>query len=191
MNNISFNTLEVKNLKQWRSWLSSNGDSINEIWLVFYKKSTGKAGFTYSEAVEQAICFGWIDGLKRKIDEQRYTYRFTPRKAKSKWSPLNIKRARKMITQDQMTPQGLTVFQAREEYDEEFNAARQEASPSLSQESENAIKQSSQAWRNFNQMAPGYRKRYVLWIESAKRPETKAKRLKQAIISLANNEKPF
>ncbi|MFP3944469.1 MAG: YdeI/OmpD-associated family protein [Alphaproteobacteria bacterium] len=91
----------------WRDWLEENYGRCDEIWLVFYKKHTGKAAISYEEAVEEALCFGWIDSVKRRLDDERYAFRFTPRKPSSKWSPSNIRRVEKLIAEGRMTPAGL------------------------------------------------------------------------------------
>lgn len=182
-------TLTAKSRKAWRSWLKRNHAKAELIWLVFFKKSTGLSGLEYRDSVEEALCFGWIDGLKKRIDEQRYAYRFTPRKAKSKWSPLNIKLATKMIEEGQMTPAGLAAFKQRVEYDEAFLKVRSAEEVHLPPEIEKAMKANKKAWAFFNTLAPGYRKQYVGWLVTAKKPETRQRRLKEAIKLLAANKK--
>ena len=109
---------------RWRRWLQENHDARTEVCLVFFKKGTGKPSVSYREAVEEALCFGWIDGIRKSIDEERYAQRFTPRKSGSRWSPLNIELAEKMITEGKMTPAGQAAFEKRIPYDEEFLRAR-------------------------------------------------------------------
>ena len=110
--------LYVSNRKEWRSWLKKNNAKVEEMWLIYFKKHTGKPSINYMDSVEEALCFGWIDGLKKRIDKQKYAYRFTPRKSGSKWSPLNIKLAKRMIEEGKMTRAGLEVFNQRMTYDE-------------------------------------------------------------------------
>ena len=184
------NLLLVSNRKEWRSWLKQNHDKAQEIWLVYFKKHTGKAGISYAESVEEAICFGWIDGLKRSIDEQRYTHRFSPRRVKSRWTPLNIKRARSMIEQNRMTPAGLDAFEQRLEYEDEFNELRGKKELPVPANIESALKAKPTAWKYFQALAPGYRKQYILWLTTAKKAETRARRLEEAIRKLELNEKP-
>ena len=100
-----------KNRKEWRSWLQKNQLSEKGVWLVYYKKHTKKLTICYNDAVEEAICFGWIDGQIKKIDDERYMQRYTPRRSKSRWSAINIERAKKMILQELMTQEGLRIFQ--------------------------------------------------------------------------------
>jgi len=102
--------LYMKNRRQWRSWLQKNHDCRDEVWLVYYKKHTNKPSIPYVDAVEEAICFGWIDGKVRSVDAERNVQRYTPRRERSNWSELNIGRARRMIAQGQMTEAGLSVF---------------------------------------------------------------------------------
>lgn len=97
-------SLYVKNRKEWRAWLENNHQSKKEIWLIYYKKHTGKPSIPYSDAVEEAICFGWIDGQIKSLDEEKYTQRYTPRKPKSAWSEINIERAKRMISEEMNRP---------------------------------------------------------------------------------------
>ena len=103
-------TFYAKDRKAWREWLSKNHDKEKEIWLVYFRKATGKPTVTYNEAVEEALCFGWIDSIEKGIDEERFMDRFTPRKPKSNWSPSNRARARRLIESKQMTPAGLKTL---------------------------------------------------------------------------------
>ncbi len=109
--------LSVSDRKAWRAWLAENHASEKEVWLAYYKKHTGKASVSYMDSVKEALCFGWIDGLKRRIDEARYTHRFTPRRADSKWSLQNIRLAKELIASGEMTAAGLAAFDQRVAYD--------------------------------------------------------------------------
>lgn len=180
--------VECATRAEWRAWLRQNHASRDEVWLVYYKKQTGKASVTYKESVEEAICFGWIDGLKKSIDDERYCHRFSPRKPKSKWSVINIEIAERMIARKKMTTAGRRAFERRVEYDEAFPASRN-AEPVLAPEFENAIRAKARAWRFFTELAPGYRKQYVQWLMSAKRAETRQRRLAEALRLLAAGKK--
>lgn len=182
-------TFEAKNRKEWRNWLEKNHSTTKEIWLVYYKKHTKKETITYKESVEEAICFGWIDGIKKKVDDERYTHRFTPRKKNSKWSTINIEIAEKMIKSGKMTAEGLNVYKKRKEYEKDLLKIRSSIDDSLTHEIEQLIKRNKLAWNNFKNLAPSYRKQYILWINSAKREETKQKRLSEAIKLLEQNKK--
>jgi uncharacterized protein YdeI (YjbR/CyaY-like superfamily) len=181
--------LSVSDRKAWRSWLAENHASETEVWLAYFKKHTGKASVSYIDSVKEALCFGWIDGLKRRIDDERYAHRFTPRKASSKWSPLNIKLAEELIESGGMMKAGLAAFKQRVPYDQELQKVLRAKEIPLTVETEKGLKTSQKAWNNFIQMAAGYRKQYVAWIQSAKRPETRKKRLEEAISLLEKNQK--
>jgi len=182
-------TLEVKNRKEWRNWLEKNHSGKKEIWLVYYKKHTNKPTVTYKESVEEAICFGWIDGIKKRIDDEKYTHRFTPRKSNSKWSPRNIDIAEKMIKAGLMTDVGLNYYKNRKEYKKDFIEIRSSDSGSLTSDLERMLEANERAWNNFKKLAPSHKKQYILWINSAKRFETKQKRLSKAIKLLEQNKK--
>lgn len=173
----------------WRRWLRDNHDRCAEVWLVFYKKHTGKPGIAYRDALEEAICHGWIDGLKRRIDDERYAYRFTPRRKNSKWSPLNLRLAERLIAEGRMTPAGQAAYERRKHYDEEFLNARRSDRMSLPAEIESALRSSEAAWKNYRALALGYRKQYVAWLTQAVKPETRNRRLKEALRLLEQNRK--
>ena len=182
-------SIQCNSRLEWREWLQREHRSQIEVWLVFYKKHTGKTSVSYRESVEEAICFGWIDGLKRRVDDERYAHRFTPRRKRSRWSPLNVQLAGKMIDEGRMAEAGMTAFQQRESYGTGYAETKNEPAPSLSKNSEATLWTDPLAWKNFNALAPGYRKQYTLWIETAKRPETRDKRLGEAIELLRENRK--
>jgi uncharacterized protein YdeI (YjbR/CyaY-like superfamily) len=175
--------------EEWRSWLQKNHDKSDVVWLVYYKKHTGKPSINYADSVEEALCFGWIDSIKKSIDEERYAYKFTPRRSKSKWSPLNIKRAKKLIEEEKMTRAGLELFDQRVDYSDEFIKARASKELPIPAEIEAALKSNEKVWENFTKLAPGYKKQYVGWLVTAKKPETKERRLKKAIQLLKENKK--
>ncbi|MCU7918712.1 MAG: YdeI/OmpD-associated family protein [Candidatus Thiodiazotropha sp. (ex Epidulcina cf. delphinae)] len=179
----------VRDRKAWRRWLIKYHEKAPEAWLIFYKKHTAKPTISYADSVEEAICFGWIDGLKKSIDSDRYAYRFTPRRNASKWSPLNIKLAKKMIDEGRMSEAGLAAFNRRVTYDKETLRSRHADEAVLKPEIENHLKSNKKAWINFNNLPPGYRNQYVRWLCSAKRPETIAKRLSEAVELLEKNRR--
>lgn len=182
-------TFQAINRNKWRAWLKKNHATEKEIWLVYYKKHTGKQTILYRESVEEAICFGWIDGLKKRIDDEKYTHRFTIRRAKSKWSPLNISLAKKMIEEKKMTRFGLTFFEKRIAYDEEFIRSGSSISGVLTPEIEQSLKNNKNAWNNFLKLTPSHKKQLIGWLMSAKKEITKQKRLKEVIDSLKQNRK--
>ena len=182
-------SFQAKSRKDWRDWLKKNHAIEKEIWLVYYKKHTEKPTISYRDSVEEAICFGWIDGIKKRIDDERYVHRFTLRKVKSKWSALNISLAKKMINERKMTSFGLAYFEQRLEYDKEFIKTRASNEIILIPEIEKVLKSNKKAWDNFCKLAPGYKKQYVGWLASTKKEDTLQKRLKEAINLLEQNQK--
>ena len=181
--------LHASSREEWRSWLKKHHAKAKEVWLVYYKKHTGKSSINYTDSVEEALCFGWIDGIKKRIDEEKYAHRFTPRKRKSKWSPLNIMLAKKMIKEGQMTQMGLASFNQKIRYDDDILKARTAKEIILTPEIEEALKENKKTWEYFNNLAPSHKKQYVAWLISAKRPETRERRLEEAIKLLAKNRK--
>jgi uncharacterized protein YdeI (YjbR/CyaY-like superfamily) len=179
----------VPNRVQWRKWLKSNHKKNNGIWLIFYKKHTDISTLEYGEAVEEALCFGWIDSIIKKIDEDKYVRKFTPRKPKSKWSPLNKKRVNKLIKAGLMSEQGL----AKVKDAKKLGTWNGEYGPNISldmpEEFKNALSKSKKAQEYFNSLAPTYRKHYIGWIATAKRDVTKKKRIKEAISLLKQGKK--
>jgi len=174
---------------EWRAWLENNHATENEVWLVYYKKHTNKPSITYIESVKEALCFGWIDSIKKSVDDERYMHRFTPRKPNSKWSPTNIKLAKELIETGAMTEAGLVAYRKRRTYDEEFLQTKQAPQVTLAPEFKSILKTNKKAWANFNKLAPSYRKNYVAWLQSAKKPETRQKRLKELISVLEQDKK--
>ena len=176
--------------KDWRKWLQENHATATEVWLHYHRKHSGKPSVTYLESVEEALCFGWIDGIKRRVDEDRYAHRFTPRRPNSRWSPRNIELAERLIESGQMTGAGLAAFRSRVEYDPAFLAQKEQATPSLPEGFEAALERNSRAARNFEAMAPGYRRQYLAWIGDAKREATRERRIAKAVDMLEQNLKP-
>ena len=181
--------VEASSRDEWRAWLAKHHASETEVWLVYYKKHTGKPSVSYRESVEEALCFGWIDGIKKRVDDERYMHRFTPRRSNSKWSLLNITLARELIESGAMTGAGLAAFKQRKTYDEEFLKQKSTQHIELAPETERALKANKMAWANFNKLAPSYRKNYVAWLQSAKKTETREKRLKELLKVLEQNKK--
>ena len=170
----------------WRSWLAAHHDRETEIWLVYNKRHTGEPRVEYDDAVEEALCFGWIDSIVRTIDEDRYAQKFTPRKAKSKWSELNRRRFAKMVAEGKMTAAGLAKSPPE---DEGGAGAKLPEDNSVPGYIEAALRANVTAWTNFSNLAPSYRRLYVRWIEDAKREETRRKRLAEAVSLLEQNKK--
>jgi uncharacterized protein YdeI (YjbR/CyaY-like superfamily) len=162
----------------FRVWLEANHDSAAELIVGFYKKASGKPSLTWPEAVDQALCFGWIDGVRRGHGEDAYTNRFTPRRRGSTWSAKNIARVGELIEAGEMTPAGLAAFEARTAARSAIYSYEQErAAAVLDAEQEREFRAQPAAWEWFQARPPGYRRSAIHWVVSAKRPETRARRL--------------
>jgi uncharacterized protein YdeI (YjbR/CyaY-like superfamily) len=178
-----------KSREKWRKWLERNHRIKGEIWVIFFKKHTGKAKITYDETVEEALCFGWIDGIMKRLDEERYTVRFTPRRKGSIWSEVNIRRVEKMISEGKMTETGKKAF-------DEMDPAKIDPSLSISgNELEvpdfvREIFEERNVMERFGSIAPSHRKRYLYWITTAKKEETRLRRAKKAVDMLIEERNP-
>jgi uncharacterized protein YdeI (YjbR/CyaY-like superfamily) len=164
----------------FRKWLETHGVTAEELWVGFYKKGTGKPSVTWPESVDQALCFGWIDGLRKSIDEARYKIRFSPRRRGSIWSAINIKRAGELVEEGLMQPAGLRAFEARKENRSGIYSYEQRPA-NLDGEYEKKFKRNKPAWEFFQSQAPSYRKKLIWWNVSAKTEETRLKRLAKLI----------
>jgi uncharacterized protein YdeI (YjbR/CyaY-like superfamily) len=160
----------------FRSWLERHHASAAELLVGFYKRGSGKPSITWPESVDQALCFGWIDGVRRRIDDESYSIRFTPRKRGSIWSAVNIRRAGALIELGLMHPAGLRAFEARSEEKSRIYAYERETA-SFSAADEKRFRANRNAWKWFNEQPPGYRKVITYWVVNAKKEETRAKRL--------------
>ena len=186
-------TTHPKTRSQWRKWLEKNHATLPGAWLIYYKKETGKRKFSIADAVEEALCFGWIDSLSRKLDNERTMLKFTPRKPKSVWSKLNKQRVEKLIEQKLMTDAGMKkVDEAKKNGSWNIlNSSDYHAdNNSLPNDLRKALTKNRKALGNFLAFPPGYRKRFLFWIDSAKQPETKTTRIKQTVLMATANKKP-
>ncbi len=179
----------VKNRSEWRNWLSQNHDKSSGIWLVFYKKHTGKSTLEYEEAVEEALCFGWIDSIIKKADEEKYLRKLTPRKADSRWSELNKKRIAKLTKQGHMTESGIAKVEEAKKSGLWDQPDRPQISLDIPRELESALAKNIKAKKFFDQLAPSYQKQFIGWIAAAKRRETRERRLRESIALLEQGEK--
>lgn len=183
-------TLYVTDRKEWRRWLERNHGKTKEIWLIYYKKHSEKPRIPYDDAVEEAICFGWIDSTVKRIDDEKYMQRYTPRRKDSIWSYTNVKRLKKMLDADMMTEPGLKIIP-----DEVMKSAKAgdiaktfgkkgqvipkvlPTPPDLAK----ALAKNKAAKKNWEKWAPSHKRRYVYWIEDAKRPETRERRIRRVV----------
>jgi len=174
---------------EFRTWLERNHDSTDELWVGYYKKGARKTGISYSESVEEAICFGWIDGLIHGMDDETYKRRFTPRKRGGTWSKINRKRVQKMIDAGKMTAPGFESVRAAKESGEWEKAYRVGEDHDVPPELENALKQNMKAWKNFQNFSNTNQHAYITQVNSAKTRETKERRIKN-IVELAEKNLP-
>lgn len=160
----------------FRRWLAKHHATERELLVGFYKKASGTPGISYQEAVDEALCFGWIDGLKRRVDESRYTHRFTPRKAISTWSLVNVTRATELIALNRMATPGLAAFERRDP--ERTGIYSFEKRPAaLDAALERTFRKQAAAWAFFRAQPPGYQRVLTHWVMSAKQAETRLRRL--------------
>jgi uncharacterized protein YdeI (YjbR/CyaY-like superfamily) len=176
-------TLDIRSSRQWRSWLQKNHASSSGIWLVFHKDHTGVTCLDYEDAVRQALCFGWIDSLIKRLDEDRYARKFTPRKPTSKWSDINRQRWAELNESGQLAAPGLAAAPTDNKY------ASRPSIPELPAYIAKAFKANPKAWQTFEALAPSYRRHYVGWIHTAKQAETRDKRIRESIALLAAGKK--
>ncbi len=179
-------TFTAADRESWRQWLETHGASENEVWLVYYKAGSEKPCISYQESLEEALCFGWVDSIIQKIDEEKYARKFTPRRLGSKWSELNKHLVAKLIQEGRMTEAGL----AKIEFDlDEAPQARPRRPPlPLPDWLKEAFMQSPAAWENFQKLAPSHQRNYIGWISDAKREETRQKRIRYALERLEQGQ---
>ena len=158
---------------EFSQWLEQHHQSETEVWVGYFKKNTGRATLTWSDSVDAALCIGWIDGIRKSVDAERYKIRFTPRKEGSVWSAVNVKKVEALIKSGDMKPEG-SVDSMRLE---------------LAREYEDRLKANRKAWEFFEALAPSYRRQSVYWVMSAKREVTRVKRLESLIASFESGER--
>lgn len=161
----------------WRRWLAANHASCRELWVGFHKKDSGRPSVTWPEARDQALCFGWIDGVRRSLDETSYVNRFTPRRSSSHWSLVNLKRFRELKAQGLVRAPGLRAFEQRKEERTGRASYEQRTTARLSRAQEEVFKAVPAAWSFFKAQPPGYRRITIWFVISAKKEETRARRL--------------
>jgi uncharacterized protein YdeI (YjbR/CyaY-like superfamily) len=169
---------------EFRTWLKRHHAKEKELWVGYYKKDSGKPSMTWPESVDEALCFGWIDGIRKRVDDTRYVIRFSPRKARSVWSAVNIKRAAALKEEGRMQPAGLAAFELRQENRSGIYSYEQRQDQ-LPEPYAAILKRNKAAWTFFQSRTPGYRKTIGWWIVSAKKEETRLKRLETLIADCA------
>lgn len=193
---VEMKIVRARDRSAWRRWLEKHHGSSRGIWLEFYKKHTGKSSITYPEALDEALCFGWIDSIVKRIDDERYMQKFTPRTNPRKWSRTNLRHMRRLISEGRMTDAGLralgvpldeeqTIIAAENTRDQTATATQDEVPAFI----ESAIAGDPQAAKFWRALAPGYRRRYLGWILHARGEATRSRRLAEAIRCLAAGTK--
>lgn len=165
----------------FRKWLEKNYNKKQELWVGYYKVSSKKSSITWPESVEEALCFGWIDGIRKSIDEISYMIRFTPRRENSIWSEVNIKNVEKLIKQGLMQPAGFAIYNKRKDKNSGIYSFEQKVIIALSKEYEKKFKLNKKAWAFFQAQVPSYKKTAIHWVMSAKQEVTQLKRLNELI----------
>jgi uncharacterized protein YdeI (YjbR/CyaY-like superfamily) len=177
-----------KSANDFRRWLEKNHATIQELWVGYYKKSSPQPSMTWPESVDEALCFGWIDGIRKSVDDLRYTIRFTPRRRGSIWSAVNIKRARELSDKGLLKPPGMAAFEARKENRSGIYSYEQR-SANLDGAYEKRLRQNKAAWDFFYAQPPSYRKAICWWVVSAKQEATRLARLQKLIGESANRKR--
>ena len=182
--------LNFKDIQRWHNWLEQNHNKEREAWLVIYKKRSKQTGLQYDEALEEALCFGWIDGKLKSVDKDRFILRYSPRKANSVWSKINRDKAEQLIAQGRMTAAGLTKIEEAKKngtWDAAYTNKQRDEIPS---DLRKALMENIKAWNNFESFANSYRNMYIGWVIGAKTEETRRKRIIEVVKRSALNMKP-
>jgi uncharacterized protein YdeI (YjbR/CyaY-like superfamily) len=174
----------------FRSWLEENHAAATELVVGFHKVGTRRPCMTWTESVREALCFGWIDGIRRSLGDEGYTIRFTPRRPGSNWSSRNVRHVEELIREGQMTPAGLAAYEARRPERTGVYSFEQRRSARLGRDQEKRFRAEPKAWAFFQAQAPSYRRTAIHWVVSAKRPETRERRLAQLIEASAAGRRP-
>jgi len=173
---------------EFRRWLQKNHARERELWVGFYKKESGRPSLTWPESVGEALCFGWIDGVRKRVDETSYTIRFTPRKADSFWSAVNTRRVAELTKAGRMAPAGLRAFERRDQ--ERTNRYSYERAAAKLTPAEVRRMKESGGWEFFQSLPPSYRRSVTWWVVSAKKDDTRRRRLETVIAASARGQRP-
>ncbi len=173
---------------QLRSWLETHHAESRELIIGFHKKGSGKPSITWSESVDEALCFGWIDGVRRSLDETSYVIRFTPRQTRSTWSAVNIAKMEGLLREGRARPAGREAFEARDEERSKIYSYEQRKTAAFDKASEKQFRADAAAWKFFQAQPPWYRRTATWWVISAKKEETRQKRLRTLIDRSARGE---
>jgi uncharacterized protein YdeI (YjbR/CyaY-like superfamily) len=180
--------LPMTDREAWRAWLQENYGTEKEAWLVINKKHATRPGISYEEALDEALCFGWIDGLLRSVDDETFTLRFSPRRPRSIWSEGNKDRAQRLIEQGRMTEAGLEKIREAKENGEWDKASEREDTSILPPELDEALQSDAMTRSRWDQLAPSRKKQYIYWITTARTQETRQRRVRETVIMVAETE---
>ena len=180
----------LRSKDEWRRWLETNHARCSDVWLVIRKKAATLAAPTYDQALEEALCFGWIDGKMRSIDESTFVLRFSPRKPGSLWSQLNRQRAEELIRLGRMAPAGLLKIAEAQANGRWASAYTSRAPPQIPSDVQAALAAHPAAWANFSRFNNSSQTMYIFWVQQAKRPQTRAKRIYELVRRSALNLRP-
>lgn len=180
----------IKTRKEWREWLKGNHHRQEGIWLVYYKKHTGKPRIPYEDAVEEALCFGWIDSIVKRVDEEIYVQKFTPRRKRSLWSKLNRIRALKLIDAGRMTPYGMEKIEEAKKKGTWQDAYTSQKKVEMPEDLKDALGSNKIAESFFNVLSPSYKNRYINWVNFAKREKTRSDRIAKVVEYCTGGIKP-
>jgi len=180
--------VDVADAKSWHEWLRKHYLGRKEAWLFFHTKGSGVPTITYDEALDEALAFGWIDSVIKKVDDKSYVRKFTPRRPGSIWSTSNIGRVQRLSREGRMTERGLELFRQRSGRISMLEKVNAEGA-TIPRDFESALRKNRLAWSNFQQMAASHRTKYLVWIASAKGPTTRQKRISEAVLLVGKNVK--
>jgi len=179
--------LYFKTRYEWRKWLEENHSACNGVWLVYYKKHSGKPSMPYNDAVEEALCFGWIDGKIKRVNDEYYIQWFTQRRKGSVWSKLNSDRVQKLIKEGRMKPKGLAVYEEAVKKPELFYEINKDRGAIIPDDLCAALQKNKTAEANFYAFPPSRRRLFVLWLDSAKKEETRSARISKIVEQAEKN----
>jgi uncharacterized protein YdeI (YjbR/CyaY-like superfamily) len=185
----SINSLDFTGAREWHDWLALNHAKEKEAWLVIHKKNSRRIGINYGHALEEALCYGWIDGKMKSIDKDTFILRFSPRKPRSVWARTNKETSERLITAGRMTAAGLAVIEEAKENGTWDNAYTNRVKDKVPAELETELSRNSTAHTNFHKFANSYRNMYIGWINAAKTDETRRKRIEKVVELSAANKK--
>ncbi len=178
-----------RKLSEWKHWLSFHHDKSEGIWMVYYNKQSEKPSINYKEALDEALCWGWIDSIIKKIDDEKYVRKFTPRNENSKWSEVNKKRAEELIKENRMNEFGLSKINAAKKNGTWFKNDKPQLKFEMTKEFEQELSKNKKAEKYFKSLSKTNQKQFLGWIETAKLPETRKNRIKESILLLSKEKK--